>query len=406
MKRSYWAIKIVVILSFFTIELIAKPSVSIDSLSGNAEIQRAGTIEWKKLSKETKLLDNDIIKVNDSGMAFLRWPDGSQTFVHQKSQILITLFQKKNENKVLANATIMFGAAFFVVKKMFPRDLSEEMRVYTPTAVISLRGTSFLIGFDSTLMSTNVKMFNGLVSVKNVVKNISILLATPYQSTIQKDIDPTAPKALLQDDIDSLKAWVPATIVENEISKQIDDSKKVRSELLGDVEEKCVITKFTNTSAYTGPWNISQEITHQFATLLRRNLTRIVVMITDSIVKDPLKTAKALNARFCISGTIDTFDITKYAKLNVQGDEYHESVIAKVSLKLHLFDINKNSEVVNKSFVTDFPGSNTLDNNWDTLHKKAFNFNDTAFTHSIIGVAVQKSIDQGVRDVTKGIQMQ
>jgi hypothetical protein len=382
----------------------ANPFITVDSLNGIVELQRSGTINWSAVTKGSKLYNNDLLRVPDIGIAVLHWPDGTQTYVHRKSQIMITLFENKIEKKILANATVMFGAVFFIVKTILPKNKSEEMRVYTPTAVLSIRGTSFLVDIDSTRAFTTVKMLNGLVTVKNVTKNISILLGTPYQSVIEKGLNPTTPKAVLQNDLDSMKMWIPQSIIENEIAKQIDKSKQDRMDLVGDFEERCLVTQFINTSGYRGPWDIEQEITRQFTTILRRNLARVSVMVTDSIVSDPIETAKSLNARFCISGKIDQFEISKHAEISDRADEYRESVIARTGIVVRLFDISQNKEVFNELFSAESAGKNNLDNTWDIFQKKVFNLSDTVFTNTIIGSAAQSSVNRAIEKITNNIQ--
>lgn len=392
------------LLLFFASLADAKPFVTVDSLSGIVELQRSGTINWSNVTKESKLYDNDMLRIPSIGTAVLHWPNGTQTYVHKKSQIMVTLFQKKNENTILANATVMFGAVFFIVKKILPRDKSEEMRVYTPTAVLSIRGTSFLVDIDSTRKFTTVKMLNGLVMVKNVSKNISILLGTPYQTVIEKDLNPSTPKAVLQMDLDSMKQWIPQPVIENEIAKQIDKLKQDRMDIVGDYEEKCLVTQFINTSGYKGPWDIEQEITRQFSTILRRNLAKVFVMITDSIVNNPIETAKSLNARFCISGKIDQFELSKHAGISARADEYKESVIAKSGIVVKLFDISQNKDLVDELFSAESAGKNDLDNTWDMFHKKAFNLSDTSFVNTIIGSATQESVNKAIKAITKKVQ--
>jgi hypothetical protein len=382
----------------------ANPFITIDSLNGIVELQRSGTINWSAVTKGSKLYNNDLLRVPDTGIAVLHWPDGTQTYVHRKSQIMITLFENKIEKKILANATVMFGAVFFIVKTILPKNKSEEMRVYTPTAVLSIRGTSFLVGIDSTRAFTTVKMLNGVVTVKNVAKNISILLGTPYQSVIEKGLNPTTPKAILQNDLDSMKTWIPQAIIEKEIAKQINKSQQDRMDLVGDFEERCLVTQFINTSGYSGPWDIEQEITRQFTTILRRNLERVNVMVTDSIVSDPIETAKSLNARFCISGKIDQFEISKIAEISDRADEYRESVIARTGIVVRLFDISQNKEVFNELFSAESAGKNNLDNTWDIFQKKVFNLSDTVFTNTIIGSAAQSSVNRAMEKITNNIQ--
>lgn len=396
---------ICILLSFsiFSV-LFAKPTVTIDSLSGITEIQRAGTINWENLTKETKLFNNDMVRISEKGIVVLQWPGGTQTYVHKKTQILINLVKSKSEKSILSNATVMFGTALFIVKKILPKDDSEEMRIYTPTAVLSIRGTSFLVDVDSIRKSTTVKMLNGIISVKNVAKNISIVLGTPYQTIIQQNNYPSAPIAVLQEDLDSLKSWIPESVIKREIINQINDSKQDRINLTGDYQEKCLITQFTNSSSYSGPWPIEKEITRQFANILRNKLSSIVVMISDSSHKEPNQIGKNLNARFYISGNINSFELNKHAEISIHGDEYRESIIAKACISITVTDFSNNKELVRKSFCAEITGKNIQNNNWNILQKDGFNLDNTAFKNTIIGKAVMNSLLQSVTSAANSIE--
>jgi len=381
----------------------AKPSVGIDSLSGVVELQRAGTVNWTYATKLTRLYNNDLIRLPDTGIAILLWPDGTRTYLHKKSQILITLLQKKNSTGIMSNVTVMFGTAFFVVKKMLPQEKSDEMKVYTPTAVLSIRGTSFLVDVDSVEKKTTVKMVNGMLLVKNISKNISILLGTPFQTEIAQTRNPSTPRPVLKKDLDSIKIWVPEPVIETEIVQQIDNTTQPAAEPAGELRNRCLVTLLVNKSGYSGPWNIEQEISRYFSTLLRRTLSNTVVMITDSVVDNPVETARTLDAQFCISGTIDIFNLTKRAEITARADEYKESVIARAAISVSLFDIPHNKNIVSDTFSSEMTGKNTYENSWNSFHRTAFNLSDTTFTKSIIGSVSKNAVSQSVYMLAKHI---
>jgi FecR protein len=382
----------------------AKSSVSFDSLAGIVEIQRAGNVKWEYASKSSKLFHNDLVRIPDTGIAVLKWPDGTRSFIHKKSQILITLVEKKNSTNVVSNVTIMFGAAFFIVKKLLPKDRTEEMKVYTPTAVLSIRGTSFLVDVDTVEKNTKVKMVNGLLMVKNISKNVSVLLGTPFQTEVAADQNPVSPSAVLKSDLDSMKLWIPGPVIEEEIARQIESTTQNKIELSGDYQDRCLVAQFTNSSKYNGKWDIAQEFTRQLSSQLRRTLSKTVVMLVDTIVNDPLETAKSINARFCISGTIDNFDLVKRAAISTKGDEYRETVSARVTVTVRMHDLVQNKDIVSNSFTSELQGKNTAENSWDTFHKKAFNLSDTSFTKSIIGYVSVNSLTDAAKAVSKEME--
>lgn len=93
--RNTKIISFVLLQIFMFSAAFSKPFVNTHSMTGTAKLQRAGTVEWKILTKDTKLFNNDIVRVSDSGLVILHWPNGTIAYVHKKTKILITLFQKK-----------------------------------------------------------------------------------------------------------------------------------------------------------------------------------------------------------------------------------------------------------------------------------------------------------------------
>lgn len=398
------SISIIFCLFLFISISYAKSSVSFDSLAGVVEIQRAGNIKWEYALKSSKLFHNDLVRIPDTGIAVLKWPDGTRSFLHKKSQILVTLVEKKNSTDVVSNVTVMFGAAFFIVKKLLPKDRTEEMKVYTPTAVLSIRGTSFLVDVDPVEKNTKVKMVNGLLIVKNISKNVSVLLGTPYQTEVAVDQNPVTPHAVLQSDLDSMRLWIPEQVIKEEIARQIENTTQNRIELSSNYQDRCLVALFTNSSKYRGKWDIAQEFTRQLSSQLRRTLSKTVVMLVDTIVDNPLETAKSINARFCITGTIDNFDLVKHASISTNGDDYRETINARVTVTIRMHDLAQNKDIINNSFTSETLGKNPEDNSWNTFHKKAFNLSDSTFTKSIIGYVSVNSLTKAVNAVTKEME--
>lgn len=384
-------------------EICAKPSVSIDSLSGTAEIQRSGSITWNYATKNTKLFNNDLIRVSDSSVALLDWPDGNRTYINKNTQILISLYQKKGNTDIMSNVTVMFGAAFFIIKKILPSSKNDGMKVYTPTSVMSIRGTSFLVDVDTAVHKTTIKMVSGMLLVRNISRNVSVLLSTPYKTFVEIGNNPSAPAAILKEEIDSMKIWIPEPVIDLEISEQLNNYSDIAAKLKNDFQQECLVTQFVNTSKYKGEWKIEKEISRFFAAQLRQALAETVVRIADSATSDPLETARSINANFLVTGTIDRFDILKHAQISMTGDEYRESAIAIVTVSIKLIDVSENKEVLSKSFTAEVTGKNTKENSPKALHSKPFIISGHGIVKTIIGSAAESAVNQTVAPVSRYI---
>ena len=91
--------------------------VVIDSLNGKAEVQRAGQQKWVLVRKNTKLYNNDIIRVLERSLARIKWQNGSIIYVNSQSQILINLYRDSVNNKISQLCDCFFWSSFFHCKK-------------------------------------------------------------------------------------------------------------------------------------------------------------------------------------------------------------------------------------------------------------------------------------------------
>ena len=152
----------VIIVTMLTVTLhAAVPSAILDSLSGKAEVRRAGTTGWKTVQSGTLLQNNDVIRISPDGYGRLQWPDKSVVYMKGGSQILVTIGPPKSTDRLLNYATVFMGSVFFVIKKSTPLPRKENIQIYTPTTVISIRGTSFALEVAPQTGVTAVKVVCG-----------------------------------------------------------------------------------------------------------------------------------------------------------------------------------------------------------------------------------------------------
>jgi hypothetical protein len=385
----------------------AELSVTIDSLKGNAEVQRAGRQLWQKAGPKMKLYNNDIIHVMPEGYASLSWPDGSVTSVHQNSQMLVNLAQQEPpNNNVFSHATVFFGAVFFLVKKIAPRGLFDDsnMRVYTPTAVMSIRGTAFSVTVDKNIGTTTVKVINGTVQVRNILKTVSLFLGPACRTEVSMNCDPTQPAAVLKSDLDSLRMWVPGSIIAEAMEKQLSQGRKDRLTMTGRLEDRCVITLFTNTSNYHGAWPIARSLTKALTERLGKINRKLNFIVKDSLENDPFEMARKDSARFVILGAIEEFDITQHAEISPRADEYREYASAVVRLRLRLLDAASGKQLAEEVFNGEVNNKNAVENSWQKVNKLTFDLADKKFSSSILGVALTQALDQAAQKMGRYIE--
>lgn len=367
--------------------------IVLDSLSGQAELQRAGQNEWTFCKLNQKIYNNDVFRVLDNGVARLRWIDGSVAYVHKNTQIAINLLPRKNTTS-LSHTTVLFGAVFFIVKKMLPNELVNDTKVYTPTAVIAIRGTSFLVDVKDDVAC--IKMVCGTALVGNVKKNISRYLGAAFKSVIASGTDPIVPTAVLNDDIDSIKEWVPPQVIDNEIEKQRIEAKRDYTILSGKLDEKCVVVSFADNSGYQGPWKVSQDIPKAFIMVIKQSHPQMNIIFSDTAGPDLLRDAYKHKTRFIVTGTIEAFSLVPRAEISIRADEYWESLTGTVRIKLEVVDASEKKVISEENLIGEVTRKRKEGEGWEQLKSSKLRLDDEKFRNSLIGEALKQALDQAL----------
>jgi hypothetical protein len=377
---------------------------TLDSLTGKAEIQRAGTQAWQKAAVGDKLFNNDMIRVLDKSSARIGWPDQSASYMHENSQVMLAFYESNTSDIISRHITVMYGAVFFVIREILPRSLIKQFdtKIFTPTAVVSLRGTSFLVEVNNDSKSSTVKVIRGTVLVRNILKNTSVFVSAGFKTTVDIAKDPTGPNALLDKEIDSLKQWVPVPVIEQEMALQLAKAGRDHDILAGDLKDKILIVPFTNNSKYSGAWQIQSGFATMFSDQLRHG--HLSVDVADSAGVDPLVAGVRKNAKFVIVGEIMDFDIVQHAEIAATADEYREYYIANVKLNIQMINVAEKRVVFENQYSADKRGANAKDNSWQKISKMSFSLGDQQFVKSILGIAVSQIVEQASEKLNKIIK--
>lgn len=384
------------VFSAVTLATSAEKAAILDSLAGSAEVQRAGSTKWKPFEIKGKLYNNDVLRIKKGGHGHVYWPDKSEAYVHGGSQILINIGPPKDTKKLLSYATVFVGSAFFVIEKMLPRKKEEAIQIYTPTAVISIRGTSLSIQVAPDDGNSTIKVVCGTVRVSCIKNNSSAFLSAPFKTTIEKLTSPIKSTTMLTADFDSLKTWVPPEVIVHQMALHLSGGKRNQTIISGRLDAKCVIQPFENGSTYKGPWKISSKLPHILAERLKKSHHRINITVTDSAFSDPAKAAKKNKARFVISGTVQLLDIINHAAITVRADEYRERSIAKARLSFTIFDTEGKVDSTTIEVTGERTGKKNVGNSWNTIDKIPLDFTNEKFKGSIVGVALDQALEQAV----------
>ncbi len=371
------------------------PFVTIDSLNGRAEVQRAGRQNWELVKSGTKLFDNDIIRALDKSYARLKWRNGSMIFVHSNSQILINLHKDSINNTFLQRATVFFGAVYFVIQKILPREVSAiyETKVYTPTAILAIRGTSFNVEVDKGNGTTVAEVTNGTVLVQNILQKESLYLEAGYKTTVAMNAPPIKPAALLDSDINDIKKWVGAKVVIDEMAKALEKSKRDHNIITGKLNEQILFIPLVNTSQYMGDWEISKKLTEYLANKLTEKY-RIKCIILDTMVENHIDLGEEKKSRYVLYGDLTKFKVSERAEISAAADKYTEYAIASICAHLRLVDVTQKKIIYNNIQCGEVSRKNRDENKWEVLSKLKFDKDNQEFKNSILGEAVNETLEE------------
>lgn len=160
-----FSISLIVIL-FLIIQIgftMTNTKASLELLNGNVKYKFTENAKWTQLgTTPSEIKAGCIIVTGSSSRAKLTFDDGSMLVVEENSNLKIHN-DIKEKNKSLFNFKLV-GNAFVELKKKFGKD--NELRLETPTALATIRGTKVKIWTD-TLLTSHIALIDGNAQIQS-----------------------------------------------------------------------------------------------------------------------------------------------------------------------------------------------------------------------------------------------
>ena len=144
---------------------------------GKATVTRNG--EDKKVRRGTRLYSEDLIKTNKKSYVAMRFLD-DKTLVRVRQNSIMKLQGERVGNTIAKNMFLEAGNIFASVTKQ-----KVKFRVTTPTSVASVKGTKFVMGYNSSTGQAETLTYEGLVEV--TIKGKKVELPANTKLVAQKD---------------------------------------------------------------------------------------------------------------------------------------------------------------------------------------------------------------------------
>jgi hypothetical protein len=165
---------------------------SVTSSSGPAEILRGDEARWAPLDQVRELRAHDLIRTGTGGTARLTFDDGSLVVLSSASLLRLDEAGKR-EGRARVLLRLLGGQVRVIASKTYPAE--GRFEVETPTAVVSVRGTEFIVTYNTDSAETDVVCVAGTVEVLGVLGVLGrpVVLEQGMGTTVRKGAFPAAP---------------------------------------------------------------------------------------------------------------------------------------------------------------------------------------------------------------------
>lgn len=171
---------------------VREPKVRITSLQGDVRLQPAGLAE-RAATADDVLCEGDELFAGFDSSAVVTSESGITVTVRSNTQLRIATLAERNFNIRLER-----GAVRTTVRTTGPT--RPDVRIQTPTATASVRGTDFEVRYDAVANETSVGVFEGTVTVTPSNTELAPMVLTAHQETRISDTSALPAQPL---------SWVP-----------------------------------------------------------------------------------------------------------------------------------------------------------------------------------------------------
>lgn len=173
--------------------MVVKGDIKVSSKSGKTEPAKIGT----------KVTEGDTVQSGHDSRAKIVMTDKNVLNISPDSKMTIEKYQNNGDTKNV-ELKVEFGKVRASVEQKYDGDKS-KFNVRTPTAVAGVRGTDFMMGYNSQTRVSEIVTFSGMVAVGQVGIGGGVskpVYVPPGHSTLVGDgKPPEAPKALPASDL-------------------------------------------------------------------------------------------------------------------------------------------------------------------------------------------------------------
>lgn len=245
--RSVWLVLICGLTASFAFAKETELRGTFTLVKGKVFMQRAKEKTWRKVELYMPVGPSDRIKAEKKSEAEITFDDGTVLRIEPKTLISVeqAIIDRKTKKK-LARLGLSSGRALTNVKKLVHPKSKFEFT--TPTAVIAVRGTEFVV--DAERLVTDVAVFAGEVGVSSATATGEVLVKEDYQTSVRRGEVPFPPSRLTKEFLRYRKQVVTKfekrvaryrarlDKIKNERTKKIKEMKKESIERMEELRKR------------------------------------------------------------------------------------------------------------------------------------------------------------------------
>jgi hypothetical protein len=243
MKLLHQLVLLAIILIFSVPAIAAQEIGSVSEVLGDVDILRGGKLPAEIAKVGAKVAQGDVIRTKSGGKVQLSFKDDSALTIAPDSRVALNEYVYEPENnKREASIKIFQGLVHTVVSKVLKKD-TPDFTVETQTAIIGVRGTDYftLVGPAVSDIYNN----SGTTEINNIFAEIpgKVTLRGREYTKVSKNLPPTLPLPLTQDDIN----WIRGQMNPRMVAKSTGSGSTNPQQLMSNVAGNAIRTSNVST---------------------------------------------------------------------------------------------------------------------------------------------------------------
>ncbi|MGG4495970.1 fibronectin type III domain-containing protein [Brevibacillus reuszeri] len=239
--RSLFVLVIMCSMLFSGMKIVSAAETSrtakVESVSGTVQVKKAGGTKEYKAFKSMSLNHGDLIKTSTKSSIVLSIADKEDEItVGENTEVYISELQQAASNKQ-TDLKVWSGSVFIKAKPLTQKE--DQFSISTPTAVMGVRGTQFLVTVDPNTGRSTIVVAAGVVAAHNPNQNQMVNLYPAMQGSFfgERPIEsvplPTSASSVIQpgDLINTMSPEIIQAIIRSKLAMDQEHDEFIAKQL-------------------------------------------------------------------------------------------------------------------------------------------------------------------------------